>query len=435
MQNNNFFRAASALSIALLSLLCGCESYRPAPVAWEAHSAQWNAPLTEVRKVDPDAAISLALALNPEINLLRLKKLSSQGYAAEAGWWQDPSLGFEALRILDGGENPDIAGLGISFTFPLNGSVKLKKLAAKHFAEADRFVVDAAERDLVMRVVSTWLELAYCEERIAVLQEVLREYNSFLAGVDHLVRAGEIKKSEGDMIQLKYLRYQESLAREQQGLTIQHSELFALLGVHPSANLRMHPVVEDFSQWLLFPQNFNELDFTGHPSVRAQLARLDANEHELHAEIRAQYPVLTIGPRFGNEEGRDRLGLEAGLTLPLWNRNRQGIAEARGSRDRQRQITVMNWRELVKKYHRLLTELRNTREQQELIESGQLPLTQAMTIRQKQLFKKGECPIAQLLQTSSAHCHNKLRLLNEQKQVALKSIELHLLTMFAEDEL
>ena len=37
----------------------------------------------------------------------------------------------------------------------------------------------------------------------------------------------------------------------------------------------------------------------------------------------------------------------AGVTLPLWNRNRKGIAEAEGARDEARQEAVRIWREVV----------------------------------------------------------------------------------------
>ena len=37
----------------------------------------------------------------------------------------------------------------------------------------------------------------------------------------------------------------------------------------------------------------------------------------------------------------------AGVTLPLWNRNRKGIAEAEGARDEAKQEAVRIWREIV----------------------------------------------------------------------------------------
>ena len=43
----------------------------------------------------------------------------------------------------------------------------------------------------------------------------------------------------------------------------------------------------------------------------------------------------------------DRLGFAAGLTIPLWNSNRKGIAEAEGVRDEARFAAIRAWREVV----------------------------------------------------------------------------------------
>ena len=67
----------------------------------------------------------------------------------------------------------------------------------------------------------------------------------------------------------------------------------------------------------------------------------------METEIRRQYPDLKIGPAYSREEGLDRLGLVAGVTLPLWNRNRKGIVEAEGARDEAKREAIRIWREVV----------------------------------------------------------------------------------------
>jgi outer membrane protein TolC len=89
------------------------------------------------------------------------------------------------------------------------------------------------------------------------------------------------------------------------------------------------------------------LELVRHPKVEAALARLGATEKSLEAEIRRQYPNLKLGPAYANEEGLDRFGLIAGMSIPLWNRNRKGIAEAEGARDEARLAAIDAWRSLV----------------------------------------------------------------------------------------
>ena len=60
----------------------------------------------------------------------------------------------------------------------------------------------------------------------------------------------------------------------------------------------------------------------------------------IKTEIRRQYPELELGPSFTRDEGEKEVGGEIGFNLPLWNRNRKAIAEARGTRDLSRQETI-----------------------------------------------------------------------------------------------
>lgn len=84
-----------------------------------------------------------------------------------------------------------------------------------------------------------------------------------------------------------------------------------------------------------------------HLAVKAALARVNGNEASLHAEIRRQYPNLTIGPAYAHEDGLNRIGFVAGLTLPLWNRNRKAISRTETERDIARLDAIETWKDLV----------------------------------------------------------------------------------------
>ena len=89
------------------------------------------------------------------------------------------------------------------------------------------------------------------------------------------------------------------------------------------------------------------LELVRHPKVEVALTRLGGTEKSLESEIRRQYPDIKLGPAYANEEGLDRFGLIAGISIPLWNRNRKGIAEAEGARDEARLAAIDAWRSLV----------------------------------------------------------------------------------------
>ena len=84
-----------------------------------------------------------------------------------------------------------------------------------------------------------------------------------------------------------------------------------------------------------------------HPALKASLAEHDTSEAELKLEIRKQYPELEIGPGFEEEDEDSKVSLELGIRLPLWNRNREGIARAYAERDIKEYGAVQVWRELL----------------------------------------------------------------------------------------
>jgi outer membrane protein TolC len=146
------------------------------------------------------------------------------------------------------------------------------------------------------------------------------------------------------MLRQKHARHHALMETERE---IAEAEIafLRLSGLRPGTKLTIAFAVEDTPA---APSvNDDPLELVRHPKVAASLARLSGAEEALRAEIRRQYPDLKLGPAYSNEEGLDRFGLIAGISIPLWNRNREGIAEAEGKRDETRLAAIDVWRELV----------------------------------------------------------------------------------------
>ena len=122
----------------------------------------------------------------------------------------------------------------------------------------------------------------------------------------------------------------------------EEASLRRLLGFDPRTEIAVRATVLDEAS-ALPPDDCAAVDLVRHPRVQAALARLAGDEASLKAEIRRQYPDLKLGPSYSYEDGNSRAGLVAGITLPLWNRNRKGIAEATGTRNASRQAAVDTW--------------------------------------------------------------------------------------------
>ena len=326
-------------------ILCGCRSYEPKPIDWNEEA---NAGVTnEVRIASLDDAVTLALIGNRELNALRLKSANSAKAAKESGWWEDPELDFDLMRIINPSEHPFLGGASIAFTIPLSGATAIAAKADELYAQADIAEIKAAERDTGAEARHAAIRLAALRRRAALLSEHDSDERIVRAreNVGKLHEAGEVSASELAGVQRqKHIRHHALMETERE---IAETEIafLRILGLRPGTKisltlpLRVRPSMPSDAD--------DPLELVRHPKVEAALTRLGGTEKSLEAEIRRQYPDLKLGPAYANEEGLDRFGLIAGISIPLWNRNRKGIAEAEGTRDEARLAAIDMWRSLV----------------------------------------------------------------------------------------
>lgn len=330
----------------LLAILVGCRTYEASPIDWEKEKSVWLEQ-GELTFDSLDDVAKLTLLGNPDLNLMRMKRMSSERIVRETGWWEDPELDVDLMRIVNPTENPLLGGASLSMTLPLSGVKGLERKSAEAYSAADAADIIAAEQETAGAARIAALRYLSARETVLALEAFERDsrINGVFATAERLSEVGELSKTE--LVSARVRRHQRLHRRREAETTAYESEqvLRRLMGIAPGVRLLFRECMREQRSELSAPRD--PLAYVRHPKVRAALCRLEGGEAALEAEIRRQYPDLKLGPAYSREEGLDRFGLVAGLTLPLWNRNRQGIAEAEGTRDEARQTAVKVWREVV----------------------------------------------------------------------------------------
>ena len=292
--------------IGLAALLSSCSVYHSAPIDLNAEEASWK----EASSVDSPTSITqnqarqIGLVMNPDLNKARLKLASSNEVARQSGWWNDPSFSWDIEQVLQ--ENTVNMSGSLGFTIPVTGLPALEKKVAEQYKEADFWTLRQAELDFLSSLDQAWSKLAVTQRRKTVIRERLNAIRRENGMIEQLIGAGEVDFSSR---QVASQRMNDAI-RELQTVTEteleQKMELVKLMGLHPSAVRKLG---------FLTKQNF-----------------------QLPAAVPAP------GPSFTRDEGEKEVGGEIGFNLPLWNRNRKAIAEARGTRDLSRQETIQLWK-------------------------------------------------------------------------------------------
>ena len=323
----------------------GCRSYEPNPIDWEIEA---RCGVTNVIRISSaEDAATLALVGNRELNAMRLKAAGSAKVAKESGWWEDPELDFDLMRIVNPSDHPFLGGASLAFSVPLSGALALDEKAAAAYAAADAADIRAAESDIAAEARQGAIRLNALRKRgrmLAAWRDDAKAERA-RANVEHLHDAGEVATSDLARLHRRMHALRHEIMENAKETTTAEIAFLRLLGLRPGCRIELTlPVAADITK----PSAQDDpLRLVEHPKVQAALVRLGGAEHALHAEIRRQYPDLKLGPAYSNEEGLDRFGIVAGVTLPLWNRNRKGIAEAEGVRDEARLSAIDVWRSLV----------------------------------------------------------------------------------------
>ena len=337
-------------AFGLLAALAGCRAYEPSPVDWTAECETWLR-AGELKFASLDDVGCVAVIGNGKLNRLRLKRASSEKAARATGWWDDPEVDGDLLRVVNPTDNPIVGGVSLSLTVPLSGVKGLERKTAEAYSAADAADILAAERETVVAARSAAVRFLSAGEAVRALRAFDSDPRIVSARVaaKRLSEVGELSKTETASACLRQHQRLHRLREAEGEADDAERTLRQLLGVAPGVELTFSRAVLVTSDSVVSntTEKMTPLDYVRHPRVQAALCRLEGGEAALETEIRRQYPDLKIGPAYSREEGFDRLGIVAGVTLPLWNRNRKGIAEAEGARDEAKQDAIRIWREIV----------------------------------------------------------------------------------------
>ena len=342
-------------AFGLLAALIGCRAYESSPVDWTAECETWLK-TGELTFSSLDDVARVAVVGNMELNRLRLKRATSEKAAQATGWWDDPEADVDLLRVVNPTDNPIAGGVSLALTIPLSGVKGLERKTAEAYSAADAADIIAAERETSVSARSAAVRFLSAGETVRILRAFESDPRivSAWAAAKRLSEVGELSKTETASARLRQHQRLHRLREAENEAADAERMLRQLLGVAPDVKLTFDRAAFCNAGALAVaeeprtsPLTSSPLDYIRHPRVQTALCRLEGGEAALETEIRRQYPDLKIGPAYSREEGLDRLGLVAGVTLPLWNRNRKGIAEAEGARDEAKQDAIRIWREIV----------------------------------------------------------------------------------------
>ena len=429
--------------------LTACQQYAPSPLNLPAHQADLAArdpfapevvayaerlaiPSTQPSRFDANDGLSLkeaevvALFFNPELRLARLKADVPRVGAREAGRWEDPELGIDGERIIEGVDDPWVLGGMVNLTIPISGRLGVEREVAQ--SEADTAVVRALaeERRVLAELRAAWAEWSASHERASLTRQLVAELDPVVERAERLRTAGELDPVDARLLRIERVSQTAKLRSYEADARVAEIELKARLGLLPTADVKLTPSVPIPDVDLIADRQLPAV-IAEHPRVRLARAEYDIAERTLKLEVRKQYPDLKIGGGFGTDEGDERVLFGAALPLPLFNANRRAIAEARASREVARAGAEAEYERLLAEASVAQLRLEAARERLVYVEKELAPLADQQVADARRLAQLGDFNTLVLLEALKTAHEARLDVLDARLNLTLDSRRLEAL--------
>lgn len=352
----------SAVTIAFSavgSLLVGCASYTPKPIAPSSTAA-----VLERRTLDePRLSLFIAAAsptyvggaqawdistltlaalyYHPDVEISRNRLALARAGVITAGQMPNPTLTLAPGSGILATEAPSALTLGflISFVIETFGKREARVQQARHVTEAARHDLATAAWQVRGGVRTALLDLWAAEGRLRLAQKrrVLQE--QIVALLERRFTAGESSALDVARERISLSQITLSAREAERNAAEARARLGAAVGVPSRAieqvqvrlaafdNPPETPDLNDMSEGSLRRRALTE-----RADVLGMLAEYEAAQSALRLEVAKQYPNVALGPGYAFDRGDSLYNFELSVDLPIFNQNQGQIAEAEARR-------------------------------------------------------------------------------------------------------
>jgi outer membrane protein, heavy metal efflux system len=303
---------------------------QPAPAPFQASTTAPPISLPDLERI--------ALESNPTIRAAQAQIDAARGRARQAGAWPNPIAGFTAEEIkLSEQDKRGEYGFFVDQTIVLGGKLRLGRAVFER--AADRAVADLELQRLriVGSVRRAFYEALTTDRRVEVHERLAALVSEAVGVTAQLFNVGAADRPDFLESEIEARRVQLALNAAKNRAFALRQELVALVG---QVDIATRPLAGSLEQPL--PEIEREAALRGivdqSPQIGAARAELARAQAVTALARRETFPDLFLrgGAAYNRERGEDTRrpigwegALEAGISLPLFNRNAGGIAAAR----------------------------------------------------------------------------------------------------------
>jgi len=431
--------------LATTSLLAGCARYAPSPLApapvtlaapdpaiLSMDAQKIERPYLTPQAIDlsapltPNALAVIAVLENPDLKAQRLKSGVTDAQAFSARLLPDPTFQGSFDKLLSGPD--EFNGYGAQIGFDLNQlrTARVTRESGEAAKRQVRLDLAWAEWQIAGQARLQGVRVLALEEQRTIAQTSAASARQLFDAASRAAGRGDIAGGELDTRRQALLDASAKARTAETDLATARADLNKQLGLPPETILHLAPPesspLPPAADTLVAQAIDRRLDLQ---ALRAGYGVADA---ELHKAVLDQFPNLSLTMAGARDTADNKtLGPQIGFTLPLWNRNRGGIAIAKATREQLKAeyaARLFQTRAEIAAAVRGLATLRG--QQAEL--AGQLPAIDRYAAATGRAAARGDLSRATADTALQALRDRKLALLQLEQQIAEQTIALELLS-------
>jgi cobalt-zinc-cadmium efflux system outer membrane protein len=363
-------------------------------------------------------ALAITLANNPELAAAHAAVAASGASARQAGSFVNPELSLEVENFAGSDE---LSGFdGAETTLRLDQTIELGGKRAQRRASGSAAQAVAVQQqqltraDLYARTVEAFMGLLAAQERWHLAETRLQLATKTLASIEAQIEAGKSPTIAGIRSRPLLIEARLELDRAAGELNVARQALAALLGVADAATLVAQG---DLAALPEVPEPGTvESSIPSAPQLALASAARDQAAQDLAGEKLRAVPDVTVGLGVRRFEGGGEHALVAGLSvpLPLFDRNRHGIAAAAARLEQARSAERNAQLSTRAALAQAVQELRARRDEARALQDELLPAAQQSFEAVDHGYRAGKFGLLDLLDAQRQLSEVQSRLLSAQ---------------------
>lgn len=278
-----------------------------------------------------------AFYYSPALDIARAQWGTAKAGVDVAGAVPNPvlQLPFEYSSNSTGPGRPYTTGL--AFDIPIETAHKrgYRVNQSSRLSDAARLNIGNEAWKVRSQVRDATLGMYGARERIAFLTQKVKDQQQILAMTQKRLAVGDASGPDVHQVVIILTQAQTDLMAAQGALQDAIARLANVIGIPLSALQPVQLDLEEFAQTGTVPPSaearrmaiFNRAD------LQSSLAEYEGTQAALQLEIAKQYPDMHIGLGYTYDVGTNKFGLGIpGITLPVFDQNQGGIAQAEAKR-------------------------------------------------------------------------------------------------------